>query len=63
MNGTAVWARSQHLTQEVIRLSRLNTNVLSAELSLHEKHDAIVAAQASLAALRTEVQNEPRATR
>lgn len=57
------WARYQHLTQEIIGLSRLNTNVLSAELSVHEEHDAMVAAQASLAALRAEVQNVPRPTR
>ena len=56
-------ARYQHLTAEIIRLSRLNTNVLSTDLSVHEKHDVMIAAQTALAALRAEVQNVPRATR
>lgn len=57
------WARYQHLTAEIVRLSRLNTNVLSTDLSVHEKREVMIAAENALAALRAEVQNVPRATR
>lgn len=57
------WARYQHLDAEIIRLSRLNTNVLSFDLSVHQKRQAMIAAQNALAALLGAVKNVPRPTR
>jgi hypothetical protein len=57
------WARAQHINADVIRLSRLNTNLLSFDLSVHEKHTVTLEAQAALTALLAEVQRVPRATR
>jgi hypothetical protein len=57
------WGRYQQLTAEVVRLSRLNTNVLSYDISVHQKRSATIAAQSALSALLTEVQNMPRPTR
>lgn len=57
------WARYQQLTAEVVRLSRLNTNVVSSDVSVHQKRSATIAAQSALSALLTEVQNMPRPTR
>lgn len=57
------WARYQHLDAEIIRLSRLNTNVLSFDLSVHEKRQAMIAAQNALAALLDAVKTVPRPTR
>jgi hypothetical protein len=57
------WARYQQLTAEVVRLSRLNSNVLSYDISVHEKRTATIAAQSALSGLLTEVQNMPRPTR
>lgn len=57
------WARYQRLQAEIIRLSRLNTNVLSQDLSVHEKREAMITAQNALAALLTAIRDAPRATR
>ena len=57
------WARYQQVNTEIVRLSRLNTNVRSFDISVHEKRDAMIAAQNALAALKTAVQDVPRATR
>jgi hypothetical protein len=51
--GTA-WEEYQHLTAEVIRLSRENTNIISFSLSTREKRDATTACEAALAALIAE---------
>ncbi len=61
--ATQAWARYQQVNTEIIRLSRLNTNVRSFDISVHEKRDAMIAAQNALAALKTAVQDVPRATR
>ncbi len=61
--GWEAWARYQHLVAEVVRLSRLNTNVTSFDISVHEKRKVTVAALNALAALLTEVQNVPRPAR
>jgi hypothetical protein len=50
------WEEYRKTTAEVIRLSRLNTNVLSFELSVHEKRDATESCQAALTALVVEFQ-------
>jgi hypothetical protein len=58
------WREYQAHTAEVLRLSRLNTNVLSYALSVHEKRQASTAGQATLEALVSELQlGSPRATR
>jgi len=57
------WARYQRLTAEVVRLSRLNTNVLSFDLSVHEKRRATVAAESALARLLRDIQDIPRPSR
>ncbi|MDP1825834.1 MAG: hypothetical protein Q8L48_21405 [Archangium sp.] len=57
------WARYQHLNTEIVKLSRLNTNVLSYDISVHEKRKVMIAAQNALAGLLAEVKNVPRATR
>jgi hypothetical protein len=48
---------------EVIRLSRLNTNVISFDVSTHEKRTATQACLDALAALRGSIQGGPHATR
>ena len=58
------WHEYQAETTEILRLSRLNTNVLSFSLSVHEKRDATVTAEVALQALVIEVQTSgPRPTR
>lgn len=57
------WARYQRLTAEVVRLSRLNTNVLSFDLSVHQKRRATLAAQSALGGLLREIQDVPRPSR
>lgn len=57
------WARYQHVNAEIVKLSRLNTNVLSYDISVHEKRKVMIAAQNALATLLAEVKNVPRATR
>ncbi len=61
--GTEAWVRYQQVNAEIFRLSRLNTNVRSFDISVHEKRDAMIAAQNALAALKTAVEDVPRATR
>lgn len=57
------WAEYQRIMAEVIRLSRLNTNVISFDVSVHEKRTATRACLDALAALRTAIESGPHATR
>lgn len=58
------WADYRTQTEQVLRLSRANTNVLSFSLSLHEKRDATDVAEAALRALSAELRSAgPRPTR
>jgi hypothetical protein len=59
----AAWGDSERLTAEVIRLSRLNTNVVSLDVSLHEKRHALEACRTALNALLDEINSAPRPTR
>jgi len=57
------WADYQRMEAEVIRLSRLNTNVISFDVSTHEKRTATQACLDALAALRESIQGGPYPTR
>lgn len=57
------WDAYKADTAQVLALSRSNSNVKSLDLSLHEKVDATLACDASLAALAAQVHATPRATR
>jgi len=57
------WAEYQRVMAEVIRLSRLNTNVISFDVSIHEKRTATRACSDALAALRSAIESGPHATR
>jgi hypothetical protein len=48
---------------EVIRLSRLNTNVISFDVSTHEKRTATEVCLKALTDLRAAIQGGPYATR
>jgi hypothetical protein len=62
-DATQAWADYQRMEAEVIRLSRLNTNVISFDVSTHEKRTATQACLDALAALRDSIQGGPHATR
>ena len=62
-DATQAWADYQRMEVEVIRLSRLNTNVISFDVSTHDKHTATQACLEALAALRDSIQGGLRATR
>lgn len=47
----------------MIRLSRLNTNVISFDVSVHEKRTATRACLDALAALRSAIESGPHASR
>jgi DNA repair ATPase RecN len=57
------WAEYRRIAAEVIRLSRLNTNVISFDVSTHEKRTATGACLDALAELRAAIQGGPNATR
>ena len=57
------WTDYQRMEAEVIRLSRLNTNVISFDVSTHEKRTATQACLDALAGLRDSIQGGPHATR
>ena len=61
--ATKAWADYRRIAGEVTRLSRQNTNVISFDLAVHEKHDATQAALAALAKLETAVASGPHPTR
>ncbi len=57
------WTEYQRLTQEIFKLSRQNTNVLSFDMSIHEKRDASKAVEVALKALIDKVHDVPRPSR
>ena len=61
--ATAAWADYSRLTADVIRLSRENTNVVSVDVSLHEKRQVTESCRAALVALLAEIQSVPTPTR
>lgn len=62
-DAAAAWADYQRITAEVIRLSRLNTNVISFDVSTHEKRAATRACLDALTELRDAIQGGPNPTR
>jgi hypothetical protein len=62
-DAAQAWADYQRMSAEVIRLSRLNTNVISFDVSTHEKRTATRACLDALAELRAAIQGGPHATR
>lgn len=57
------WADYQRIETEVVRLSRLNTNVISFDVSVHEKRTATRACLDALASVRAAIESGPHATR
>ena len=55
-DAAQAWAEYQRIMAEVIRLSRLNTNVISFDVSVHEKRTATRACLDALAALRSAIE-------
>lgn len=53
--AAAAWSDYRRLTADVIRLSRQNTNVLSVDVSVHEKRKVTDACRAALDALLAEI--------
>jgi hypothetical protein len=62
-DAAQAWAEYQRVSAEVIRLSRLNTNVISFDVSTHEKRTATKACLDTLVELRSAIQGGPYATR
>jgi chemoreceptor-like protein with four helix bundle sensory module len=62
-DATQAWADYQRTEAEVIRLSRENSNVISFDVSTHEKRTATQACLDALAGLRDSIQGGPHATR
>src|SRR6185503_17945957 len=54
-DATQAWVEYQRVADEVIRLSRLNTNVISFDVSTHEKRTATRECLDALADLRSAV--------
>ena len=61
--ASLAWSEYQRIMAEVLRLSRENTNVLSFDVSVHEKRHVTKECLAALAALLTAVESTPHATR
>lgn len=61
--ATEAWDAYQRIGSEVLRLSRENTNVISFDVSVHEKRYATKECLSALAALRAEIDSTQRATR
>jgi len=59
----AAWTEYQRLAAEVVRLSRQNSNVLSFDVSVHEKRQATKRCLTALAELETAVDVGPHAPR
>ena len=57
------WSSYQRIAAEVQRLSRENTNLISFDVSVHEKRHATQDCLAALSALMGAVESGPRATR
>jgi hypothetical protein len=62
-DAAQAWADYQRTKAEVIRLSRENSNVISFDVSTHEKRTATRACLDALADLRSAIQGGPHATR
>jgi hypothetical protein len=62
-DGAQAWTDYQRVAAEVIRLSRLNTNVISVDVSIHEKRTATRACLDALGELRSAIQGGPHPTR
>jgi hypothetical protein len=62
-DAAQAWAEYQRIMAEVIRLSRLNTNVISFDVSTHEKRSAMKGCEEALADLRGAIQGGPNPTR
>jgi hypothetical protein len=62
-DAAQAWAEYQRIAAEVIRLSRLNTNVISVDVSIHEKRTATRACLDALGELRSAIQGGPHPTR
>ncbi len=63
MAASQAWEEYQRLAVEVVRLSRQNTNVISTEVSIHEKRQATQECLAALSALSEAVDVGPHARR
>ena len=61
--ASEAWAAQRRIVDEVIRLSRENTNVRSFDVSVHEKRTVTRECLDALAALRTAVASSPTANR
>jgi hypothetical protein len=62
-DAARAWVEYQRIVEETIRLSRLNTNVRSFDVSIHEKRSATRACLDALAELRSAIESGPTATR
>jgi hypothetical protein len=61
--ATQAWTDYQGILKEVLRLSRENTNVMSFDVSVHEKRQVMKECLKALSALRKAVEAGPRPTR
>jgi hypothetical protein len=61
--ASLAWGEYRKITAEVLRLSRQNTNVISFDVSVHEKRRVTQACLSALSELLTAVGSVPRATR
>ena len=61
--ASQAWSNYQRVAVEVQRLSRENTNLISFDVSVHEKRHATQDCLAALSALLAAVESGPRATR
>lgn len=63
VSTSQAWDEFQRLATEIIRLSRQNSNVISFDVSVHEKRQAMKACLSALSALSAAVDAGPHATR
>jgi hypothetical protein len=61
--ASQAWSDYQHVAAEVLRLSRENSNVLSFDVSVHEKRHATKECLSALAALSAAIDVGPQGTR
>ncbi len=61
--ASQAWSDYQHVLADVLRLSRENTNVISLDVSIHEKRQATKQCLSALSALSAAVESGPQATR
>ena len=60
-SASQAWSEYQGLAAEVVRLSRQNSNVISTDVSIHEKREAMKACLSALSALSAAVDVSPHA--